>query len=337
MLKTVQNLVACTTLAMLCACGGGGGGGGGDSSAPSTPTNSKVFVSFTVSSPFSTGIASFINPNPAAGTLTIDRQITGSGTSGVAPGGLYIDANTDRLYVTDLYNINVFNNASTASGSIIPARSIRIASSTNPIRSIFVDTTRDILYAAEDGAIRVFNNASTISGTVTPNRSISINIAGQSFLNGSVSVDTTRNILYVGGQNPGTEVAVIDNASTANGTIIPLRYIDFTNTAGSVSQAWGVFADSINDRIYVTHSASPGIMVFNSASTANGTLTPNRTILLGASAKNIAVNTAANRLYALTNSTVYIVNGVSTASGSVAATAVVTPTGSSLMSIAVAP
>ncbi len=101
----------------------------------------------------------------------------------------------------------------------------------------------------------------------------------------------------------------------------------------------GIFLDAANDRLYVAGGAGATIvMIFDNASTANGPTAPTKTLIAFPSGiLNVVVDTAHDRLYAVGVSGVYIVNGVSTATGMVTATAILPVAGGNLTAVAVSP
>jgi hypothetical protein len=200
-----------------------------------------------------------------------------------------------------------------------------------------------MLYVADRLAgVFVFHNASTalevLGGAInTPDRTLSGNF-GADFRVQGIALDTVRNMLFVAVVNPTplpatTSVMVFDNASGLNGNVAPDRVITLTPTVGPVA----LFSDAANDRLYVARRTAQSVEQYENASTANGTPAPDRTVLLPSPIDRIRVLVATDRLYALSQFVLYIVPGISTAVGPVAATAVQAPAGALLMSLAVTP
>jgi hypothetical protein len=318
----------------LAACGGGGGYGGGNN----TPSNAAPSKLFGADSPHM-AIGSLANPNPGAGTLPVDRTIGGiynyPGLSNNI-GSLALDPALNHLYVGNGTSILVFHNASTANGDIFPDRSFGIGGNTG---SLFLDKVNDRLYVGDDvNGVKVFNGASTANGAPSPARTITGDF-GTTFVIHGVAVDTTaKNILYVSNTNNTTssdQISVFDNAGTVAGSVAPNRTI----TPNPVSNVGGIFLDAANDRLYVAGGAgTTTVMVFNGASTANGSTAPAKTLLgFPSGIRSVVVDTVNDRLYAVGVTGVYIVNSVSTATGAVTATAILPSSGGSLTAVAVAP
>lgn len=333
---SVRGVILAVLIAVgIAACGGGGGGG--DSPGTSLGgTSSKVFVADSANR----SIASVVDANPSAGTMLIDRIITGSST-GISNnvGALAIDAANDRLYVANGTSILVFNNAGTARGNAAPVRTLSSAQFGN-VSSLFLDTANNVLYVGDDlNGVWVINNASSANGSITPDRSITGNFTagfGGTFQIHGIFVDTTRDMLYVSlSRIAGTNgVLVFNGASTANGSnLVPARSIisDPSVTPG------GIFVDVGGDRLYLADTSGFTVHVIDGASAVDGAVAPSRTINIGSSPASIAIDPVNDRLYALNPDVVYIVNGASTADGSVSMTAVFAPSGSILTAIAVRP
>lgn len=328
-------ILAVLTVFGITACGGGGGG----SDSPSTSlggASSKVFVADSANR----SIASVADANPSAGTMRIDRIITGAST-GISNnvGALAIDAANDRLYVANGASILVFNNAGSAHGNVAPVQTLSSTRFGN-VSSLFLDTANDVLYVGDDlNGVWVINNASSANGSITPNRSITGNFTagfGGTFQIHSIFVDTTRDMLYVSlsriaGPNG---VLVFNGASSANGSnLAPARSI-LCNP--SVTPG-GIFVDAGGDRLYLADTSGFTVQVIDGASAADGAVAPSRIINIGSSPASIAVDPVNDRLYVLNPGVVYIVNGASAADGSVPMTAALAPGGSILSAIAVRP
>jgi len=310
-------------IAGLAACGGGGGGGG-STPGPVTPP-SKIFVG----DAGNFAIGSSPNSNPSAGASVVDRVISGSNTTlSQYLWGFALDVANDRLYVSDLRAILVFNNAGTASGNIAPSRVVStILGGFGSFNGIYLDTVNNRLYAAANGStgfisdpqqVRVFDNVSTATNAA-PIRSFTF---ASNFIF-DIAVDTTKDILYAyhtDGSNQ-TRISVFANASTRNGfNLVPTRTIIIGESFSS-GPSIGIFVDAANDRLYAPRMGA--IMVFDSASTKDGsisgTATPTRTInlqpTLGPVLTSITVDLGANRLYAADTAGLNIIPNASTVDG----------------------
>jgi len=271
-------------IAGLAACGGGGGGGGGSTPGPVTPP-SKIFVG----DAFNAAIGSSPNSNPSAGTSVVDRIIQGSNTRlSTNMWDFAIDATNDRLFVSDQRSIIVFDNVSTASGNVTS----RVLSS--------------------------FDGAGALGNYV------------------GIALDTTNNRIYaagngIGGNINNFQIDVFNNASSAS-SIPPSRTFTFPITTSGL---FDVAIDPAKNILYVYRFASFGgtteIAVFDGASALTGpNVTPNRTISVNESfsTPNLPVgmlflDVANDRLYAAHQGGVYVFDGASAKSGSVATLGVV--------------
>ena len=322
------------TASLLFACGGGGGGG-----SSSSPPPSKFFAAATITSA-PPAIGSVINPDPPAGTLTVDRLIQG-GSTGLAGtiGSLALDTQNDRLYVGNMVSVRVFNGAGFADGNAIPARTFTTLSGPAfNAASLFIDPVGNRLYLGDDSnkEVRVFDNASALNNTVTADRVIT----GFDTILG-VQVDTINNILYVTNRSP-TNVYTIrayNGASGLFGAATPARIITPSN--GTDLPVGDLFMDAANDRLYVAGGTNTLVMVFNAASTKDGTVTPAKTlffpITFGSNLKTVVVDTANNRLYAMGSGVIYSLNSVSTVTNTTTGKAAIAETGVSFTGIAVSP
>ena len=335
------RLAAIGAAALIFGCGGGGGGGGGSPA----PQPSKFFVADSGTSV----IASVINSNPSAGTLAVDRVIQGAST-GLVPtmGAFALDVQNNRLYVGNNVSIRVFNNASFADGNVAPGRTI--GKQTGPamnVASLFLDAASDRLYVGDstNGAVLVFNSVSTLNNLVDPDRTITgfNQIAG-------VQVDTGKDILYVTNCSPACgapasntfTIRVFDGASsnTLTGPASPNRTIT-PNISTQDMPAGDLFIDKANDRLYVAGGQNTLVMVFDTASAADGSTGPNKTltfpIVAGSNLKGVVLDTVNDHLYAFGSGVIFSLANVSSATGVASAVAALAPIGSSISAIAVSP
>jgi hypothetical protein len=320
----------------LAACGGSGYGSGGGMMPVAGVGPSKLFAADSTNM----AIDSLANPNPAAGMLAADRMITNTfGYAGLSStmGSLALDAANDRLYVGTGTSIVEFDGASMLNGYLFFTRRITIAGNTG---SLFLDTTNDRLYVGNDtSGVQVFNAASMANGTLAADRTLTGFGAGFQIL--GVAVDTAKNILYVSNTTtgPSYQVSVFDSAGAVNNTDTPNRTIT-PNVSNTAEPVGGIALDATHDILYVAGgSTSPLVMVFTGASTADntaGAATPSRTMTFPANISNVVLDVPNDRLYALGGSTLYVLNGVSTASGMVTPAAV-TLSGGNLTAVAVNP
>jgi hypothetical protein len=306
------RLALILAISSLAACGKGGG-----SSNPAPTPGSNLFVADSGNH----SIASFVNSNPSPGPVTADRLLTGSNTN--LPGNIpafALDVTNDRLYVSSGTSVLVFNNASTASGNISPARTAATTGAGN-FSSLFLDTTNDRLYAGDGpNGVKVFNSASTLAGntgpdTPTPSRFLT-NFGTGSSIRG-VAVDATKNILYVAAVTtaPSIVVSIFDNADAVDAAAAPGRTI----TIAATSDMGGIFLDSTNDRLYLSDPVGH-ILVYDTVSAKNDpAATPDRTINLPTASKSqLAADIVNDRLYAAAPGAggyLLIVQNASTASG----------------------
>ena len=221
----------------------------------------------------------FNNASTINGNAVPARVISGAATTLSSPYSVWYDAGSDRFYVPN-YGANsilVFDNASTINGNVAPSRIISGTATTlsGPI-TVWYDATADQLYVSNYGApsVIVFSNAGTATGDVAPSRTIA---GSNTTFSGPFPLwlDYDSDELYVGDYS-NSSILVFKNASTADGNITPSRIISGAST--TLSEPWGLFLDSANNRLYVMDPGAVSVLVFNSASSINGDVVPDRTI-----------------------------------------------------------
>ncbi len=271
-------------------------------------------------------VGSLANPDPAAGSLTVDRLIGPQpgaiqynyANFSMNIGSLALDATRDYLYVGNGTSILVFHGASMANGDIFVSASFGTIGNTG---SMFLDSGNDRLYVGDDASnVKVYSPASTASGSSPTPRLIT----GMTTPIHGVAVDTTKNILYVSNDTIGGstthQIMVFDNADTVT-TAAPNRTI--TPTVSTVNLAvGGISVDVTNNLLYVAPGSSGnGIMVFSTASTASGAIAPAKTLTITSAPGilNVVVDTVTDRLYAVgSNGHIYLIEAVSTLSSGTA-------------------
>lgn len=166
---------------------------------------------------------------------------------------------------------------------------------TGCIRSIALDAAGDRLYVAVNSHVLVFNQISTANGNVSPARSISSGLVFSEYL----ALDTTNDVLYVGDGIHG--VGAYAGASGLNGPATAARTLA-ENIPDLANQfMYGIAVDVGRDMLYVANLDSSKVTntinVFT-ASTANSSTTPDRTISLPYSSTiRIFLDAANDRLY----------------------------------------
>src|SRR6266581_1635348 len=161
-----------------------------------------------------TSILVFYGASMAIGDLYTSATIGPIGNTG----SLFLDAAHDRLYVgDDMNNVKVFSPASTASSVSTPRL---VTGMTTPIHGVAVDTVKNILYVSNENStthqISVFDNAANVT-TAAPNRTITPTVSTVNQPVGGISVDATRNLLYVAPGSSGNGIMVFSTASMADG------------------------------------------------------------------------------------------------------------------------
>lgn len=270
-----------------------------------------------------------------AGALALTSCGYGGGYGGGGGGTYMTGAAASKLFVADSphFTIGSVANPNPAAGVLVVDRAIYGGSTglSNNIGSLALDTANDRLYIGNGTSILVFNGASMANGNVVPNRTITNSPASGN--TGSLFLDQTNNRLYVGDDVVG--VRVFNNAATINGATASDRLI--SGDFGTTFQIHGVAVDAAKNILYVSDdtlmpSGSHQISVFDSASTVNGSVTPNRTITptVSSTAQNVGgifLDAVNDRLYVAggsVNTLIMEFDNASTANGTIAPTRTLT-------------
>jgi len=208
------------------------------------------------------------------------RTIAGVQTGLLQPSDVALDKGRDMLYVADDIDIFVFNSASSAAtnGNVAFARDI---SPGFAVSAIFLDATSNRLFVADQAgdAVAIFDNASTLNGNVTPTRVVQ-GAATHLAVPSGVSVDGVGRLVVTNVGNGTTippSITIYANAAIADGNIPPVAEITGSNTGMSTPDQIAVDRTGTG----TLYNADPGdarIAVFGSLSTANGNISPTRSI-----------------------------------------------------------
>lgn len=239
-----------------------------------------------------------------AALLFVALAVGSCGSGNVDP------ASGSRVFIADSATdaIGSVDSPNPPPGNIQVNRTINGTSSNGIVGNIpalLLDAARDQLYVSNEIQISVFNNARFASGPIAYSRRVAT-FSGSGNFN-SMSLDSTRDYLYVGDLSNG--VRVFHNASTANEsgttTNIPTRTISTANIGLTLSVR-DIALDPGKDILYVavdtfTGPSSMSILVFDGASGLNSSaLTPNRTIAITTGVfgtMGLFIDTAHDRLY----------------------------------------
>jgi hypothetical protein len=238
------------------------------------------------------------------------------GTGGSMTGGDNGQARTLFAAAISVGVIASFSDPNPAPGTALAGRTITGIGALG--KSLAYDAASDRLYATNASSIIVIDQASKAAGAVAPSRTISVPAA--SFIGWTnLYFDKAADVLYLcGSQQYNPAVAVIPQASTANGAVTSARV--FRLNSGSSA----CVVDPQRHLLYALGSTI-GVYVFDMA-TLSDTLPSNQNnqaarvlnfpgFIVGT---GLAIDVARDRLYAsdLQNKLV-IVNDASTASGQV--------------------
>lgn len=160
-----------------------------------------------------------------------------------------------------------------------------------------------------------FEGVSSLDGneaSTTPVAGGLTNLSGPAFL----FFDSTNNRLYVT-NTTGNSVIVFSDPDTLVGNVAPVRILSGTNTG--FASPTHVQVDISRDLLYVSNTGASNILVFESASTVEGNIVPDR-IIQGvntqlAGNQGLLLDEASDRLIVANGNSVLSFDGASTAVG----------------------
>jgi 6-phosphogluconolactonase len=205
------------------------------------------------------------------GDTAVPRIVTGAstGVGSTQIDSVASDGPRDLIYAvarvaTPEPSILVFDDASTVTGDVAPARQIAITGGSD-FSGIELDEVADRLYLSGDsGNLYIVDDASTLDGTATP---ITIPLTSP----GAISLDRRTDRLYVASVGSQT-LFVFDGARTLTAASTPTHTVTWTVPA-EISESIAV--DGCGDRLYISVrnlSAGANVFAFDDASTIDGAL-----------------------------------------------------------------
>ncbi len=261
----------------------------------------------------------------SGGTGSSDGGSDGGSADGGSDGGT---GGQGLLYVANAQTNSIlrFDGATTLDADIPPVAIIQggLTRLSAP-QYLFLDVANDRLYVANAGqsSILVFDNVSTLQGDVPPARFLE---GANTTLSGPAAavVDIGRDLLYVSNTGRGG-LMTFNSAATVTADVAPLRTIEGANPG--LQNNTDLFLDSTADRMFVANTGAGAISVFDSISTLNGNIFPNR-VLRGANTRltsptAVLVDSSDNLLVADSSSLLRFA-GASTIDVDVAPTAILT-------------
>lgn len=200
------------------------------------------------------------------------RIVTGASTGlgSATTDSLAVDRTKDLIYVPALNtspdpSILVFENASTITGDVAPARQFVVEGGVD-FDGFELDEEADRLYVSGgSGTLYVFDDASTLTGTVTPTAEITLASAG------AISLDREADRLYIAAGSSAT-LYELDDARQLTSASTASRTLTWTNP---VDNAFSLAVDGCRDRLYLSfRNVDEGVNVFvlDDASTLTGSL-----------------------------------------------------------------
>ena len=266
-------------------------------------------------------VTSYTNPATVNGNIAPNTNLAGAQTQLNAPADIIVDA-TGSLHACNFgapQSITVYANASMANGNIAPSRNVSgAATQLSGPASLAIQSASDLLFVANitTPQITVYAGASTnaFNGNLAPIRTIT----SAGILNQPLGINFGANDeLYVANRG-GNNVLVFANASNLNGNVMPSRTI---TSAAFGNNLFDVFIDS-SDRMYVVNGAggvnSNRINIFNNASTRNGAVMPDVTLVPQGATDLTAIEVdAGGRGYIVNRATnaIFVFDSVATRNG----------------------
>lgn len=234
------------------------------------------------------GIDTITGPQDPARTISGDKTLLDS------PTAVAVDGLRDILYVTDANQgaVLVFAPASILDGDVDPDWTLPAGAN---VQAMTFDAENNRLYVSDIGArqILVWDQVSTTENGQVPDRTFNLN-----FLASGIFIDNIRDFLYTG--DPiGMVVQVFEQASTLIGTPPIARAI--ADADRDFNRINSITMNRDNDILFVADSNNPSVEIFSNASTLDGDVVPDRSLM--GDATNLSDDT---RYSFFLNNTLYV-------------------------------
>ena len=322
---TAPNQAA--TLTFQLTVGDGQGNTSTDTTVVTVTTSTVAKPTIYIANQGGSNVTAYDITTPATvnGNIPPNANLAGGQTQLAGPVDNVVDKD-GALLVLNANNksVTVYANAlnlGTVNGNIAPTRNVQGAATllTTGADSLAINTAADLLFVSQDpNNVFVYASVSTtaFNGNVAPVRTIT-----STDINRPFGINFGANDQLYIANNGASTVSVFANASTLNGTVAASRVI----TSAAFAGVYDVFIDR-NDTMYVVNSSGGGalanrINVFANASTRNGPVMPDSTLIVPGAVDLVAltVDSAGNGYIADRGANAILgYNSIATRNGTVA-------------------
>lgn len=222
-------------------------------------------------------ILRYSNALTANGNVAPTVTISGSTSQLNLPKRIFLDANTDRLFVANqgASNVLIFSPASTATAGTTPSAVLASTGNMAAPVDLAIDPNANLLYVADGQNILVFTNESALSGNLNTAPARTINFT---FTIGAIFLDTADNTMFIV-DAADNQVDIMQSASTASGPGALLINGTIGGGQTGVTTPNGATLDSSGDVIISNGGSSPGILIFPALAVPSGDINaPSATI-----------------------------------------------------------
>jgi hypothetical protein len=254
-----------------------------NSSAINMPYGPAVFVDAASATIFlanlrGNSILIWNNADSVNGSTAPDRTIAGDKTLLYQPEGLYYDAGTDRLYVSNGQNGSPFliwGSGSTVNGNVAPTAQFNYGGSASS--QVYVDTTTNEVYLANVYNLFVYGNASTLTGSIdnpTPTRTITL-VDGDRVDGVWVDHSVSGGILWL-------TTLDVDLATFFSFTAPETRNGALPTQKSFSGLSWGTSTFIVNDTLFLAEYGAKQIYQWSNASSissSRASVTPTKTVV----------------------------------------------------------
>ncbi len=254
---------------------------------------------------------------------SVTALVSGPDTDIFGPRDVHVNAGGNLLVLgQNDGSVNVFEEAETASGAILPDRKlVGAATLIDAPNAMAIDDDADVLFLANgsslsDDTILVWDGVSTLDGNVAPTRTFTPTYEGPDSFD-PIQMQLRSGTLYVVEQDENSSsVVAFDDAAGLDGDVTQDREVRYDGF-GSVASA---YVDR-EDRLYVV-TTTDEIFIFDGASSLDGDVEPDVSLTVtGAQGLSAVVVDDARQLIAADQSRdfLYVIDDVDTvASGEIA-------------------
>lgn len=219
----------------------------------------------------------------ANGNVAPTVTISGASSQLNSPKRIFLDVNTDRLFVANLgaANVLIFSPASTSTAGMSPSAVLASTGNMSAPVDVAIDAGANLLYVADGQNILVFSGESSLSGSVNTAPVRTVNFP---FTITAIFLDVANNTMFIV-DSADNQVDIMESASTASGSGALLINGTIGGGQTTVTAPSGAARESSGDVIISNGGSPAGILIFPALTVPSGSISAPSATISGATTR----------------------------------------------------